>query len=67
MKRNWVIKSVVINGRRVVVFHGRFGEAARKGLLEERLIDIVNRQVKWEYFEKKKDFEEKLKNMEVWF
>ena len=65
MKRNWVIKSRMMNGRRVVVFHGSFKEAARKGLLEETLLRMAQYQIKWEYFDKKKDFEKRLSEMEV--
>lgn len=65
MKRNWVIKSQIMNGRRVVVFHGSFGEAARKGLLEETLMRMAEYAIKWEYFTKKKDYEARLKEMEV--
>lgn len=65
MKRNWVIKSRMMNGRRVVVFHGSFSEADRKGLLEETLARMAECAIQWEYFAKKKDYEARLKEMEV--
>ena len=65
MKRNWVIKSRMMNGRRVAVFYGSFGEADRKGLLEETLARMAEYAIQWEYFAKKKDYEARLKEMEV--
>lgn len=54
-----------MNGRRVVVFHGSFGEADRKGLLEDTFARIAEYAIQWEYFAKKKDYEARLKEMEV--
>jgi len=65
MKRTWVIKSRMMNGRRVVVFHGPFSEADRKGLLEETLMRMAEYAIQWEYFAKKKDYETRLKEMEI--
>ena len=64
-RRNWVIKTRMMNGRRVVVFHGSFGEAERKGLLEETLKRMAEYKIKWEYFTKKADFEKRLSEMEA--
>ena len=72
-RRNWVLHVIdnYTGDNRMVVFHGTFGEADKRGCLVNSLADISRRHIRNYFFTYKKDYEKALQwmkmcNYEIW-
>ena len=55
-RRNYVIRTSMVNGKKIVVYAGNYGVAADRGLLEEKVTEIAAKNIRWYTFTRKADF-----------
>lgn len=64
-RRNWVIRTEVRNGKKVIPYAGGYGRAVDIGWVGPELITtIVKNSIRWYEFTYKKDYLEALKKLE---
>lgn len=64
-RRNWVIRTEVWDGKPIILWAGRYGEAARRGLLSESVSLIVKDRIRWYTFTRKADFEQAMQILQA--